>query len=186
MSDGSRLHVVNEQGEVLRDELRETIHRTGLLHREVHVYFITPEGLIVFQHRAPDKDTYPDLLDVAVGGHIEIGDDSIATAVKEVKEETGLDVTANELVFLGKARSSATDARTGMINNVIDTRYGYLYTGDVRDLEPEPEKIIGFESWSLTQLKQLSEVEKQRFVPLLLTEEYLNLMSALADKVAPD
>jgi isopentenyl-diphosphate delta-isomerase len=37
------------------------------------------------------------MLDVSVGGHITAGDDSLATAVKETREELGLQVSADEL-----------------------------------------------------------------------------------------
>lgn len=60
---------------------RENIHNQGLLHREIHVWFYTPKGEIIFQHRAKDKDTYPDLLDATVGGHVEINSDYENTAL---------------------------------------------------------------------------------------------------------
>ena len=75
MTDNRRLNIVNEEGEIVGVETREDIHNQGLLHRECHVWFYTPAGEIIFQHRAKDKDTYPDLLDATVGGHVEIGSD---------------------------------------------------------------------------------------------------------------
>jgi isopentenyldiphosphate isomerase len=86
------LEVVNENDEVVGTESRESIHQKGLFHREVHVLFYTPKGEIIFQHRAKDKDMYPDLLDATVGGHVEIGDSYEATAIKEAAEETGIRV----------------------------------------------------------------------------------------------
>ena len=62
------LEVVNEQDIVIGLESRSMIHQKGLLHREIHIWFITPEGEIIFQHRAKTKDTYPDKLDATVGG----------------------------------------------------------------------------------------------------------------------
>ena len=98
------LNVVNEEDEVIGEETREKVHQDGLLHREIHIFFITPQKEIILQHRAKDKDTYPDLLDATVGGHVEIGDDYISTAVKEAKEETGFDIDKEKLVLLKKMR----------------------------------------------------------------------------------
>lgn len=84
------LNIVNENDEIIGQETRENIHKQGLLHHEVHVHFITPNKEIIFQHRAKDKDFYPDLLDATVGGHVEIGDTYEKTAIKETREETGL------------------------------------------------------------------------------------------------
>ena len=73
MADNRKLNIIDENGNITGEETRENIHKQGLLHREIHVWFYTPKGEILFQHRAKDKDTYPDLLDATVGGHVEIG-----------------------------------------------------------------------------------------------------------------
>jgi len=68
MSQERRLNIVDEEGNIVGEETRENIHKNGLLHREIHVWLYTPNREIIFQHRAKDKDTYPDLLDASVGG----------------------------------------------------------------------------------------------------------------------
>lgn len=104
------LEVVDENDNVIGFETRAKIHREGLLHREIHVWFLTPEGEIVFQHRAKDKDTYPDKLDATVGGHVESNMSYEDTAIKECKEETGnkfisLILNENMLNFFDKAKN---------------------------------------------------------------------------------
>lgn len=84
------LNIVDEDDNIIGQETRSEVHRLGLLHHEVHVYFITSNKEIIFQHRAKDKDFYPDLLDATVGGHVDLGDDYKETAIREVEEETGL------------------------------------------------------------------------------------------------
>ena len=68
------LNIVDDNDNIIGQKTREEIHQQGLLHQEIHVYFITPNKEIIFQHRAEDKDTYPDLLSATVGGHVDIGD----------------------------------------------------------------------------------------------------------------
>ena len=51
------LNVVNDSGEVIGFDTRDNIHNKGLLHREVHVWLVTPGGEIIFQHRSKTKDT---------------------------------------------------------------------------------------------------------------------------------
>lgn len=80
------LDIVDENDQIIGQATRDKIHRQGLLHREIHVYFITPQQEIIFQHRAKDKETFPDLLDATVGGHVEIGDSYELTAIKETEE----------------------------------------------------------------------------------------------------
>ena len=81
------LEVIDENDNTVGLETRAKIHQDGLLHREIHVWFVTPQGEIIFQHRAKDKDTYPDKLDATVGGHVEPKMSYEETAIKECKEE---------------------------------------------------------------------------------------------------
>ena len=84
------LEIVNENDEIIGKEIRKKVHQDGLLHREIHIWFITPNREIIFQHRAKDKDTYPDKLDATVGGHVDPGMLYDETAFKECEEETGI------------------------------------------------------------------------------------------------
>ena len=87
MADNRKLNIIDEQENIIGEETRENIHNQGLLHREVHVWFYTPKGEIIFQHREKDKDTYPDLLDATVGGHVEISLDYENTALPDLASQ---------------------------------------------------------------------------------------------------
>lgn len=81
-----KIPIVNEQDEVIGEEERSIIHQKGLLHREAHVIFITPDKKIIFQKRGLNKETYPGLLDWTVGGHVDSANDSYEqTAERESK-----------------------------------------------------------------------------------------------------
>lgn len=158
-----QLEVINEQEEVIEVVSRELIHQKGLLHRESHVWFYTPDGQIILQHRAKDKDTWPDLLDIAVGGHVEVGDTYLEAALKEMHEETGLTVSPNELTELGVVAAKFEDTLTHTINNVHDCRYLFCFNGSLEDLEVEKEKALGFEQWPADYLLNLSPQSTSRF-----------------------
>ncbi len=163
------LNIVDENDEIIGEESRQEIHKQGLLHREIHVYFITPNKEIVFQHRARDKDFYPDLLDATVGGHVDLGDDYGGTAIREIEEETGLKIDSKDLVFLSKDRNGPfIDPVTGTTNNTWKENYIYTFSGLLSDLKVEEGKAIGFESWPMDKLRNISEVEKEKFIPYVL------------------
>ncbi|MEI7810289.1 MAG: NUDIX domain-containing protein [bacterium] len=170
-----KLEVVDENDNVLGIESRSKIHKEGLLHREIHVFFITPLGEIIFQHRSKDKDTYPDKLDATVGGHVEPGMSYEETAIKECKEETGIDLDSKKLVFLIKMKRKSFDQVTGKINNTIRAQYVYLYDGLISDLQIEDGKSEGFEAWKIDDLFNLSEDDRNKFIGLILSEEMLGL-----------
>lgn len=162
------LNIVNEEDEVIGIESREKIHQEGLLHREIHVYFITPKKELIFQCRAKNKDTFPGLLDATVGGHVEIGDSYEKTAVKETREETGIEINPEDLILIKKNKGYGKDLATGKINYAFQNRYLYVFKGQAEDLKVEEGKALGFEFWPLEKLLLLDEGERKKFIPGIL------------------
>ena len=171
MATNKILNIVDESGNIIGEETRENIHKQGLLHREVHIWLYTPKGEIIFQHREKDKDTYPDLLDASVGGHIEIGMGYEDSALQEMEEETGLKPDKDKLTFIQMVRSKTYDKATGMTNNVIRVIYAYRYDGKIEDLRVEKGKAIGFELWPLDKIFNISEEDKKRFIPAIFEKD---------------
>ena len=176
MKDGRILNIVDEAGEVIGEDSRENIHSKGLLHREIHVWFYTSVGDIIFQHRAKDKDTHPDLLGITVGGHVEIGDDYKDSALKEVKEETGLTISSNDLRFIKFTHTRSSDPVTHNINNSLRAAYVYCYQGNIDDLQVEKGKSLGFESWPIDKILNISAEDKIKFIPSIFDKECLAIL----------
>ena len=175
------LEIVDENDNIIGLETREKVHKEGLLHREIHVFFLTPKGEIIFQHRAKDKDTYPDKLDATVGGHVDPNMTYEETAVKECKEETGVDIDTSKLLFLTKMRKKSFDQVTGMTNNTFRSQYAYLYDGSIFDLQIEDGKATGFETRKIDDLSHLSEEERSKFIQVLIGEDMLKLFNKAKD-----
>lgn len=175
MKDNRILNVVDENDNVVGTETRENIHQNGLLHREVHVWFYTPKGEIIFQHRAKNKDTFPDLLDATVGGHVEISDGYIKTALKETQEETGVKIDKNDLTLVAKIHHTAIDSINHKINKVIRVIYAYCYRDQIDDLKIEVKKAIGFETWSIEKLLNITAEDKKYFIPSVFDKENLDI-----------
>jgi isopentenyldiphosphate isomerase len=177
------LEVVDNEDQVIGLETRGKIHQEGLLHREIHVWFLTPQGEIIFQHRAKDKDTYPDLLDATVGGHVEPGMSYEETAAKECLEETGISIDLKKLFFLRKMYKKSFDQITGKTNNTIRSQYAYLYEGLISDLKVEIGAGVGFEAWKIDDLPNLSEEDMVKFISLILNEDMLTLFKEAKEKL---
>ncbi|MDB5204574.1 MAG: isopentenyldiphosphate isomerase [Candidatus Taylorbacteria bacterium] len=177
------LEVVDGLDNMIGLETRKKIHKDGLLHREIHIFFITPKGEIIFQHRAKDKDTYPDKLDATVAGHVEPNMSYEETAIKETKEETGLDINSKDLIVLEKMNLREVDEATGLINNTVRVQYAYLYKGLVEDLIVEEGKAIGFEPWNMDTLFTLSNKDKNRFKPIVISNRFLLLFKKAKDLI---
>jgi isopentenyldiphosphate isomerase len=181
MPDNRMLNIVDENGDIVGEETRENIHERGLLHQEIHVWFYTPQGEIIFQHRAKDKDTYPDLLDATVGGHVEIGSDYIDAALQEIFEETGVVIQKSDLFLIKTDRIDSFDERTKRRNNVLRTIFAYRYTGEISELKIEEGKAIGFEAWPISALFGLADANKKRFIPTIFKRENIETFKKIKE-----
>jgi isopentenyl-diphosphate delta-isomerase len=96
--------------------LKSIVHKTGLYHATVHIWFYTNKGKVILQQRAASKIIYPLLWDVSVAGHINATESFKSGAVREIKEEIGLIINENELVKIG-VFNSFQKYDTGIIDN---------------------------------------------------------------------
>lgn len=76
----------------------------GLWHRGVHAIIITPTGDILVQRRSAAAIQHPGMIDIGVGGFVDSHETPEHAIIREIKEETGLEVTQDQLLFLGKSR----------------------------------------------------------------------------------
>ncbi len=98
---------------------RSVVHKTGLNHATVHIWFIRRKDMgihVLLQKRSHKKEIAPDMYDVSAAGHISQGHEFRKTALKEIREELGLEVPSNSLEFIGM-------------------RHGYYTEGEITDKE---------------------------------------------------
>jgi isopentenyldiphosphate isomerase len=82
--------VVNERDEVIDRRPRSEVHRLGLLHRAVHILVFNARGQVFLQKRSMKKDRHPGTWDSSASGHVDSGEAYDATAIRELREELGL------------------------------------------------------------------------------------------------
>jgi isopentenyldiphosphate isomerase len=90
--------VVDGQDTVVGREFRREIHRRGLLHRAIHIFWLRGDGLLCLQRRSYAKDNCPGLLSSSCAGHVDSGEDYLGAAVRELREELGVAVMPASLV----------------------------------------------------------------------------------------
>jgi 16S rRNA (adenine1518-N6/adenine1519-N6)-dimethyltransferase len=89
--------VVDEHDRVIGREFRGEIHRRGLLHRAVHIFWLRPDGQLCLQRRSFAKDNCPGQLSSSCAGHVDAGEAYVEAAVRELGEELGVRVAPTEL-----------------------------------------------------------------------------------------
>lgn len=101
--------VVNERDEVIGRRSRREVHRLGLMHRAVHVLVFNAAGHVFLQKRSRQKDRQPGLWDSSASGHVDAGEDYDACAVRELREEIGLQLKEPPDRLFKLAASAETD-----------------------------------------------------------------------------
>jgi len=86
--------VVNERDEVIDQAPRSEVHRRGLRHRAVHVLVFNVRGELFLQKRSMKKDCSPGAWDSSASGHLDHGEDYDTCAVREMREELGVQLGA--------------------------------------------------------------------------------------------
>ena len=111
-------------------------------------------------------------------GHVEQGESAIAAAVRELKEEVGIDVEPAELVPVTAMH------RTGGNGDPIDERVDFFFMASKWSGEPrlmEPEKAAGLEWFSLDKLPEplvphearvLAAVAEGRGLPAVIAQGF--------------
>jgi isopentenyl-diphosphate delta-isomerase type 1 len=86
--------IVNDQDQVIGRMPRSQVHAQGHKHRAVHVLVFNAAGRLFLQKRSMRKDTFPGVWDSSASGHLDSGEEYDACAVREVREEIGLILSA--------------------------------------------------------------------------------------------
>lgn len=130
---------------------RAAVHRDGDWHKVFHCWVVYrgADGVdyVVMQKRGPDKDTFPNLLDITAAGHYQAGED-IGDGIREVQEELGISVSFDDLVPLGQ--------HIGVTNYIklIDRQFCdvflLVHLQDIREYHYQKEELDGLVVFSIT------------------------------------
>lgn len=143
--------------------LKSEAHKNGWYHNTIHLWLYTTEGEILLQQRSHKKLIFPLLWDVSVAGHIDAGESFIEAALRETKEEIGLQLQPNDLKKIGvKLHESSYDN-----GSVLDYEFHQVYiaplTVDINTLKPQEDEV-----------EALKLVDFEQFDKLLLNSEINN------------
>lgn len=141
------LDVVDENG-VPTGEIvdRQTAHREGKRHRTAHLWLLRRrEGRVqlLLQKRSAEKDSYPGCYDISSAGHIPAGTDYIPSALRELREELGLEAEPEELILCGVRRFEYQSLFHGrpFHDNQVSRVYAVWRDVEPEELTLQPEEV---------------------------------------------
>ncbi len=149
-----RIDIWDEDGRPTgRTALKSEAHRLGLCHPTIHVWFYTLTGQVLLQRRAVHKETFPGLWDVSVAGHIGAGESPVSGALREVSEEIGLKVKAEELELI--ATLKAVHNHPG---GVVDCEFHHVFLCRLQNplsaLAPQASEVAELKLYPLLTLAE--------------------------------
>lgn len=107
----------------------------GLYHLAVTIVIVNPAGQVLCTLRSMEKTQMPGVWENP-GGGVLAGETSLAGAVRELAEETGISAAPEELVFLSRRRAKGMDGQ-GFFMDV----YGLRRDVSIQELALQPGEV---------------------------------------------
>lgn len=145
-------------------KLKSEAHKKGLWHASAQIWIYTPNGEILIQKRTPNKDTYPNLWDISVAGHLSVGDSPINAAIREIEEEIGLVVSVEALRYLKTTKNSKLPNKT-IIDNEFNHLYICCYSIELNKLKLQEDEVSDVKLLSIPAFKNELQANYSNFVP---------------------
>ncbi|MCV6630648.1 MAG: NUDIX domain-containing protein [Flavobacteriaceae bacterium] len=169
------IDIIDEQGKPSGKIIsKEEAHLQGTLHRTVHIWIVNNQNEVLLQKRHPQKDTFPNLWDVSVAGHIEAGEFPLDAAIREVKEELGLDITTDMLKFTGLYNCIVQHAET-LIDNELHHIYLLRTTLNLQTLKLQKSEVTAVQFFDLKTFEKMQTKPKSHHI-VPLDKAYLDLI----------
>ncbi len=163
----------NKTGKTKR---RSLVHKDGDWHKAVYIWIVNDKNEILLQQRSPNKDSYPNMWDISSAGHLTAGDDSVTGAIREIKEELGIDIIANQLKLIGirQKRSQVSDS---FINAEFNDVYLLRLSLDLNKITLQPDEVSAVKYVPLDEFKRMIKTNDESL--LMHPNEFEMLFKAI-------
>lgn len=162
--------LVNEQGNIIGSATRKECHSgSKLLHPVIHLHILNHErNALYLQKRSMTKDIQPGKWDTAVGGHIDLGENTIIALRREAQEELGfIDFTPEHII--------SYVFESEIEKELINTYYTTVNQNNVNFVIDKNEISEG-RFWTFTEIEK--NLEQNIFTPNF-EQEYQRIISIL-------
>lgn len=151
------IDVLNENGVKTKEVLsRDEVHKKGLWHRISLVAVINDDNEILLQRRSMQCKKFPGLWDLAMASHVQAGEDSVTTAVREINEEIGLQIEYKAKVRDFRFITSFRNHHT--FGDIIENQYYDLFilrkNIEIEDLEYNDNEVMDAKWVDYTELQK--------------------------------
>lgn len=174
------LDVFSKDGKVyLGKKDRKVLHANGLWHKTVHLWIRNQSGELLLQKRGPDKETHPGMWDISCAGHVGAGETTGKTAVRECREELGLAITSDDLIFLGQLFRTYRKPDNSLVDNEITDVFLLSFPVERSEVTVDGEEVSEIAFIAVDEFKRRCLIENEAIVPH--EKEYQLLFNHLSE-----
>lgn len=142
-----------ETGEVIT---KKEAHKTGKWHRAIHIWIISEDKKkILLQKRCADKNLFPNMWDISVGGHVSSGEDTLVAAKRELSEELGLDPDTYEFEYVDVIKERFVDG--DVVSNEFVTIYKIINNVNISSIKLQKEEVSEARWFTKSELNALRD-----------------------------
>lgn len=167
------IDVLDEETGDLTGEIisKSKAHEIGKWHGSIHILIVNKDKTkTLLQKRCELKKLYPNMWDIALGGHISAGETPLESAKRELQEELELDLGNFEIKEIDRIKEQLTN--NGIISNEYVTIY--LAYGDINisEIKLQKEEVSEVKWCSKSELNEL--IKQEKILPHIREYEILN------------
>lgn len=162
--------------------LKSEIHVHGYYHNTAHVWYFNSKAEILLAQRSVYKTIYPLLWDISVAGHVDAGETVEQAAIRETKEEIGIDILESSLEKIG-----VFDCFQSYDNGIIDNEFHHTFISQINyaleDLKLDLKEVAQVKFVSISEfLELLGKSALNNHFVASNRDYYLNVIGAIKDK----
>jgi 8-oxo-dGTP pyrophosphatase MutT (NUDIX family) len=148
---------------------KSAAHRFGIWHSSIHLIIMNKDKTkVLLQKRSNNKDLYPNMLDISVGGHIMSRESDIDAVKRELMEETTINILLDDIeqfaVVYNYLRDYEIEDGT-LVNRLVKT---YYFSGSTTD------DTIEYFNLTKNEKEDNNSSNKKENIGLMKAESFLN------------
>lgn len=165
------IDVLNENGIKTGEVItRSEIHKRGLWHKIVVIAIVDEQNQLLMQQRSFKKITGAGKWDVAAAGHVSSGQSSVEAAVREINEEVGIKISANDLKYITTYKK-ISEVRTDFIDKqIFDCYIVKIKEINMQDITLQESEVADAKLVTKEEFKYMLENENMVKRPVFYNE----------------
>ncbi len=121
------------------------------------------ETELLWQQRSEKLSDFPGKWDVSAGGHVNLGETFADAAVREAREEIGIEISVDDLILVAFRRS----------HNIVNFIYLVDWTGKGEDFKFDDGEVAGAKWVSLSEMDEF----RKQFAKSVVAEDDASFIS---------